>query len=169
MLSTFAASPSGACALPRSRPTRAQQYVPHSARASNAAARPEGTESGRGRFKDDPSPAPSRHLPTERPAKPGRDPEAPGTGGLCPRGKATCPSARPTSVASNFPLSSFLPEPGFPLTLPLSNLPARSGVQPRPLLSPAPRQRLRRSPPPPTPARVSTYLGSGLRRPPVGH
>lgn len=98
-----------------------------------AAARPERTFSGRGRFKDDPSPAPSRNLTEERPAESGRDLEASGTRDLCPRGKATCPSARPISFSFNFSLSSFLPEPRFPLVFPFSNLTACSGVQPRPL------------------------------------
>lgn len=122
-----------------------------------AAARPERTFSGRGRFKDDPGPAPSRNLTEERPAESGRDREASGTRDLCPRGKATCPSARPTFFSFNFSLSSFLPEPRFPLVFLLSNLTACSGVQPRPLCLPRPAAhrappRLWPYPPPPRPA-----------------
>lgn len=125
-----------------------------------AAARSEMKLCGRGGFKDDPNPLPSRDLIEERPTKSGRETtpwditgsrDSRGTRDLCPRGKATFPSSRPASLPFNFSLSSvFLG----PLVFLLYNFTACSGVQPHPQLlqrhaALCARRRLRRHPPPP--------------------
>ena len=103
-------------------------------------------------FKDDPSPAPSRDLTEGRPAKSGREtpcrifrgPEASGTPEIFAHveRQTAPPQGQPVSSATSLSPLSFQ-RLGSLLVSSLPSLTARSGVQPRPPLSPAPR-----SPPP---------------------